>query len=907
MCSRCQRRYREGKPLNCAECEETANRQVEPTSRASTIPGAIQPKLEVSDPTDEYEREAERVAESVSRAAHSTAASNAGDGPSCSDCEDSPRIRRTTPAGGYASASASDSPVAGGSRGGATEHTPDGPVAHVTDVLQEPGRALEATTRRQMETHFGRDFGSVRVHTGRRAAESARTVSARAYTVGTDVVFGANEYSPATEPGQKLLAHELTHVVQQTPGAARTIYRSDKEETDSRGSVDEEGEANPMTREEEIRRSRTSPGQAALQFGPGAVSLYNFAIDSDRPKEYHRELLSELAQFLQRDLPVPMRIRVVGHASSPGPFGHNEDLARRRAEAVVAVLEGAGLSDVGTMSAGESNPVASNETVEGRSRNRRVDVRLFPGRIPSPEEIPDEPEPEPDRPGPDEDWCDRYPKLCDLGPIPTPILIPWPPLWIPIPIPIPWPLLCLLAPELCALLPCVLNPALCIPRPPPEPDGPDGPDEPDEPEEEDSFPSVEFTLVRADNTPDAMGDRIPDQGSTAVMAFVTGPRRPIQIVRANANPATGSFTIDGGTETTISGTTTLDVAGTRQTTTAAASFPLQLRALVDGVEVGRSDPFAVAAIMENMATALEDVEVVWSHPDPRERGVRLVSKMTWESDGAAGHRSLDQIRWDERLEVQRETGGMVGLGPLTHGFENVGDIHPVNDRHGTEARWMRRPASQELFQLYVMTHNDRTGEAEREMVITRSGFTIIRRVEPDPNRLGCYQFVVSKVGAAGTAQGLSSAAGAGSAKPGPVPIPCDRGGGGDTDEPELLDPDSDIDDGTTPATETTPRPHKGPIPPGKTPFSFVSISSQSFFVGQPLTLTIAFVGAPAAGTGREPQVFVTTLMCFVQDFNDEAVRLRTANPMPVNVAPEGYNPTVMPAGKLILIPRSLIE
>jgi hypothetical protein len=90
------------------------------------------------------------------------------------------------------------------------------PMVH--DVLRSPGQPLEAATRASMEPRFGYDFSRVRVHTDARAAESARAVHALAYTVGRDVVFGAGQYVPGTSAGRRLLAHELTHVVQQTAG-----------------------------------------------------------------------------------------------------------------------------------------------------------------------------------------------------------------------------------------------------------------------------------------------------------------------------------------------------------------------------------------------------------------------------------------------------------------------------------------------------------------------------------------------------------------------------------------------------------------------------------------------------------------------------------------------------------------
>ena len=71
-----------------------------------------------------------------------------------------------------------------------------------------------------MEARFGQEFGRVRIHADRHAAESARSISARAYTKGQDIVFGEREYSPGSDVGRRLLAHELTHVVQQRSGVA---------------------------------------------------------------------------------------------------------------------------------------------------------------------------------------------------------------------------------------------------------------------------------------------------------------------------------------------------------------------------------------------------------------------------------------------------------------------------------------------------------------------------------------------------------------------------------------------------------------------------------------------------------------------------------------------------------------
>lgn len=87
--------------------------------------------------------------------------------------------------------------------------------AIVHDVLDSPGRPLDAATRAFMEPRFGHDFGRVRVHTDARAAASVRAVGALAYTVGSHIAFEAGHYRPEDAGGRDLLAHELAHTVQQ--------------------------------------------------------------------------------------------------------------------------------------------------------------------------------------------------------------------------------------------------------------------------------------------------------------------------------------------------------------------------------------------------------------------------------------------------------------------------------------------------------------------------------------------------------------------------------------------------------------------------------------------------------------------------------------------------------------------
>src|SRR5713226_4619215 len=87
------------------------------------------------------------------------------------------------------------------------------PVVH--DVLRSPGQQLDQYTRTKMEQRMGHDFSRVRIHANDRAAASAQAVNAVAYTVGDELIFGSDKYKPNTTEGERLLAYELAHVVQQ--------------------------------------------------------------------------------------------------------------------------------------------------------------------------------------------------------------------------------------------------------------------------------------------------------------------------------------------------------------------------------------------------------------------------------------------------------------------------------------------------------------------------------------------------------------------------------------------------------------------------------------------------------------------------------------------------------------------
>jgi murein DD-endopeptidase MepM/ murein hydrolase activator NlpD len=140
------------------------------------------------------------------------------------------------------------------------------PTVH--DVLRSPGQPLNASTRAFMEPRFGHDFSRVRTHTDANAAESAHEINALAYTVGNNIVFGRGQYAPDALAGSRLLAHELTHVVQQQAASAHSLQ--------AQPDMDQPG--NPLEREADLMADAVIGSQR--REGPSSATLpYREAIE----------------------------------------------------------------------------------------------------------------------------------------------------------------------------------------------------------------------------------------------------------------------------------------------------------------------------------------------------------------------------------------------------------------------------------------------------------------------------------------------------------------------------------------------------------------------------------------------------------------------------------------------------
>jgi len=211
--------------------------------------GVIQTKLAINELGDSYEQDADRTAEQVMRACPCD-----GGCPSCDKRQpgrehESLQTKRI--------------------QAGDTGQIAAPPTVH--EVLRSPGQPLDPITRAFMESRFGYDFSGVRLHSGAAAEQSARAVNANAYTVGHNIVFGAGQFAPGTRQGRQLIAHELTHVVQQNGGVA-AIQRAPGDGTDP--ASDPASRAAHQRYLETLREAMAKPGVTDSKLAQIVEKLY---------------------------------------------------------------------------------------------------------------------------------------------------------------------------------------------------------------------------------------------------------------------------------------------------------------------------------------------------------------------------------------------------------------------------------------------------------------------------------------------------------------------------------------------------------------------------------------------------------------------------------------------------------
>jgi outer membrane protein OmpA-like peptidoglycan-associated protein len=314
--------------------------------------GLLQAKLTVSEPGDAFEREADRVADQVMRSMPMPVAAN----PlrlqrACTHCRkelDLHRIQRMC--------SACEEELHRKPSESLSGPEISSSVASQISGLRGGGQPLPETVRTFFEPRFGQDFSDVRIHTGSSAARTAQAVSARAYTMGRDIVFAGGHYQPSGVEGKRLLAHELTHVVQQS---AAGLYQVQRQAilADAPAGLDKRCQLIPDGQ----------PASGGLDF--------LFAINSSAftPTAGERTSLTAFIDSWHNAGSFD-DIQVEGFASNDGDQGLNWTLSCERAEAVrnELVAQGVSAAKIRTVAHGAST---ATPTAAG---NRRAVLSVVP-------------------------------------------------------------------------------------------------------------------------------------------------------------------------------------------------------------------------------------------------------------------------------------------------------------------------------------------------------------------------------------------------------------------------------------------------------------------------------------------------------------------------------------------------
>lgn len=340
--SRPAQRRREGvAPIQQAVGNQTVQRLYER--------GELQTKLTVSRPSDESEHEANQVADQIMRMSPAEPALNS---------EKRNRIHRN---------------------GGSGARAVDRNTEQQIESLSSGGRSLPRAARSFFEPRFGRDFSDVRIHNDANANQAAESINAEAFTLGQDIVFANGNYQPGTTQGKQLLAHELTHVIQQDGGGARSDRQVQRQDDGNAGGTSTDvslesyidlGPNNPT------KRGGTVIGQ--IYFPEGQTKLPTTG------KTLLHSLRSDLLAIQEQQTHRIFNFVFVGRASERSSRKENVTTAYQRAHAVQRGLQETSEGIAFNTELDHSVP----ETDIGPNKlNRRVEIIVKP-KITEPIEIP---------------------------------------------------------------------------------------------------------------------------------------------------------------------------------------------------------------------------------------------------------------------------------------------------------------------------------------------------------------------------------------------------------------------------------------------------------------------------------------------------------------------------------------
>ena len=269
----------------------------------------VQAKLVVGPVNDPYEQEADRVADHVMRMPATEVATTSEKNPgsaiqrACTDCEEKEKVQRQAE-----DEEEEEQSIQAKREGGPTGEIPAKQTAAI-ESIKTGGEPLRPASQNFFEERFGHDFSRVRIHSDDRAAQSAKGIHAQAYTTGWHIVFGAGRYSPDTLAGQKLLAHELTHVIQQgggeqiqrkeKPGLAHVVQRSPSQQRVMRAPDDLTEKAHYPTAEERGKVKEAFDPQQAAAAASGSATVDPVT----EPAKFRTEMNDCMDGYIGRVLP----------------------------------------------------------------------------------------------------------------------------------------------------------------------------------------------------------------------------------------------------------------------------------------------------------------------------------------------------------------------------------------------------------------------------------------------------------------------------------------------------------------------------------------------------------------------------------------------------------------------------
>jgi len=239
--------------------------------------------LKINQPNDAYEQEADAIADKIMQTKQvNNFSSSLRVQRKCAHCEEEEGLQR---------------------KASHNEGRPiDSSLERFIGNLPGSGQSLPTALRDFYEPRFGHDFSHVKIHTGTHAAQSAESIDALAYTSGNNIVFNTDQYAPETDSGKRLLAHELTHVVQQQSVPMRSIMRQPKKKKKSNSEIIEAIKKNPLfkklpkfAQDKIIEELESAPETIVQKVAEEVIDLLN--IDSELKKGLKKAVEAIIAKF----------------------------------------------------------------------------------------------------------------------------------------------------------------------------------------------------------------------------------------------------------------------------------------------------------------------------------------------------------------------------------------------------------------------------------------------------------------------------------------------------------------------------------------------------------------------------------------------------------------------------------